>query len=347
MTHTDTYRDDKGRFTHGAPGRPKGAVNKISARMIQGLLTDFEANSGAVLAHIRVHHPVEYFRAIGRILAKVAPSDDEVLEPLKPDPRAEATTIALRALKDYVGDRSVALCQHDAMVACGAAGGEAFAAELHARAVRKIADQRAWEAEFEEDGDEDEPIAEPPPATLSAWDQSVLDELKRRGDEAERQAAPKPAPPAGRPIDPEAAELFADMAALAEEEQAERRAALAAREKDQIRPDPTETTTDNGRAAGALDEPHGWQDNPDVAASTAAPRPQPSSVSSVVDLTDAADREKDQIRPGPTGNTVEIPPGERAPTPAEARIRATLDRLLAAERAKEAAGPPSSLRAVR
>ena len=57
-----------GRFGPGNPGRPPGARNKMTQRLVTEILADFERNRAQVLAHLRMDHAAAYARLVARFL---------------------------------------------------------------------------------------------------------------------------------------------------------------------------------------------------------------------------------------------------------------------------------------
>ena len=66
-----TFRDANNRFAPGnpgGPGRPPGARNRASQRLIMEILRDFELNGELVLMRLRMGHPQSYAALIKRIM---------------------------------------------------------------------------------------------------------------------------------------------------------------------------------------------------------------------------------------------------------------------------------------
>ena len=63
-------RDANGRFLPGSPGRQPGARNRISGRVTQGLLRNFEANQDELVARMQRWFLPQYMQLIGRLLLK-------------------------------------------------------------------------------------------------------------------------------------------------------------------------------------------------------------------------------------------------------------------------------------
>ena len=72
MTHEPPAipRDTFGRFTVGGPGRPPGARNKVSRRVANLVLADFEAHQGDVLPRLRQWFLPQYASLIGRLMTR-------------------------------------------------------------------------------------------------------------------------------------------------------------------------------------------------------------------------------------------------------------------------------------
>ena len=72
-----TFRDANNRFAPGnpgGPGRPPGARNRASQRLIMEILRDFELNRELVLFRLRFAHPQSY----AALLKRVMPSPAEI-----------------------------------------------------------------------------------------------------------------------------------------------------------------------------------------------------------------------------------------------------------------------------
>jgi hypothetical protein len=63
-------RDAKGKLLPGSPGRPKGARNKLSARVIDDILKHWSENGAAALDITFKEKPAEYVRAVLSVLPK-------------------------------------------------------------------------------------------------------------------------------------------------------------------------------------------------------------------------------------------------------------------------------------
>jgi len=61
-------RDWHGRFATGGTGRPAGARNKVSRRVAQAILADFEANQHEVLPRLRQWFLPQYVSLIARLV---------------------------------------------------------------------------------------------------------------------------------------------------------------------------------------------------------------------------------------------------------------------------------------
>ena len=71
------HRDANNRFAPGnpgGPGRPPGARNRASQRLIMEILRDFELNRELVLFRLRFAHPQSY----AALLKRVMPSPAEI-----------------------------------------------------------------------------------------------------------------------------------------------------------------------------------------------------------------------------------------------------------------------------
>jgi len=71
-------RDASGRFTAGGPGRPPGAGNKVSRRLANMVLADFEAHQGDVLPRLRQWFLPQYASLIGRLMTRGGEEPAEV-----------------------------------------------------------------------------------------------------------------------------------------------------------------------------------------------------------------------------------------------------------------------------
>lgn len=95
-----TGRAPNGRYTKGAPGRPPGATNRLSRRIVETILKDFEAHQANVLSHLRNDYVTAYIALVGRLLPKATVYEEaEEAEPLEVDPETLANDRYLTALK--------------------------------------------------------------------------------------------------------------------------------------------------------------------------------------------------------------------------------------------------------
>jgi hypothetical protein len=76
-------RDASGRFAPGGAGRPVGSRNRVSARVAQAILADFEAHQDELLPRLRRWFLPQYIQLIARLLPRqleVGPLAPEALE---------------------------------------------------------------------------------------------------------------------------------------------------------------------------------------------------------------------------------------------------------------------------
>ena len=89
----------QGRFAKGGPGRPPGARNKLSRRIVATVLKDFEAHHLEVLRTLRRDFLTAYVTLVGRLLPRDHALDDlEDAEPLEVSPEARAVDLAAPAI---------------------------------------------------------------------------------------------------------------------------------------------------------------------------------------------------------------------------------------------------------
>ncbi len=68
---SDDFRDDKGRFTDGNPGRPKGSRNRLSEAFLRVLADDFEQNGMEAIERLRADNPGTYANVIAKLMPKL------------------------------------------------------------------------------------------------------------------------------------------------------------------------------------------------------------------------------------------------------------------------------------
>lgn len=68
---SDDFRDDKGRFTDGNPGRPKGSRNRLSEAFLRVLADDFEDNGVDAIERLRADNPGQYANVIAKLMPKL------------------------------------------------------------------------------------------------------------------------------------------------------------------------------------------------------------------------------------------------------------------------------------
>ncbi len=73
-------RDANGRFLPGSPGRRPGARNRLSGRVTQGLLRNFEANQDELVARMQRWFLPQYMQLIGKLLVKGGAEGADELE---------------------------------------------------------------------------------------------------------------------------------------------------------------------------------------------------------------------------------------------------------------------------
>ena len=66
-------------------GRVKGSRNKLTAKFVQALCTDFEEHGDEVIRIVRVETPAEYLRVIAAILPKELDINDNRLKDIPDD----------------------------------------------------------------------------------------------------------------------------------------------------------------------------------------------------------------------------------------------------------------------
>jgi len=92
-------RDANGRFLRG-PGRKLGSRNRVSKRVAQAFLDDFERNQGETLARSRRWFLPQYLQVISRLLPRQSEEEAGLgLETLSRD-EALAVVAALRVAAD-------------------------------------------------------------------------------------------------------------------------------------------------------------------------------------------------------------------------------------------------------
>ena len=94
-----TPRDASGRFIAGNPGRRLGSRNRVSKRVAQTLLADFEANQDELLPRTRRWFLPQYLQLISRLLPRETEAGGLDLETLGRD-EALAVVAAVRAAAD-------------------------------------------------------------------------------------------------------------------------------------------------------------------------------------------------------------------------------------------------------
>ena len=86
-------RDANGRFLPGNGGRPRGARNWMSRRIVQGVLRHYEEHEAEILERMTRNYTGEFMRLVGRIAA-IGPEDVLDLEPLPPEEAASRAELA-------------------------------------------------------------------------------------------------------------------------------------------------------------------------------------------------------------------------------------------------------------
>jgi hypothetical protein len=92
-------RDANGRFAPGNPGRRLGSRNRVSKRVAQTILADFEANQAELLLRSRRWFLPQYLRMISGLLPRETESGGLDLETLGRE-EALAVVAAVRAAAD-------------------------------------------------------------------------------------------------------------------------------------------------------------------------------------------------------------------------------------------------------
>src|SRR5579862_631678 len=95
----DAPRDMSGRFVAGNPGRKLGSRNRVSKRVAQRILADFELNQGELLERSRRWFLPQYLQLIARLLPRQAEAEGLDLDSIGPD-EAAAVVAAVRAAAD-------------------------------------------------------------------------------------------------------------------------------------------------------------------------------------------------------------------------------------------------------
>jgi hypothetical protein len=88
-----------GRFVAGNPGRKLGSRNRVSKRVAQRILADFELNQGELLERSRRWFLPQYLQLIARLLPRQAEAEGLDLDSIGPD-EAAAVVAAVRAAAD-------------------------------------------------------------------------------------------------------------------------------------------------------------------------------------------------------------------------------------------------------
>ena len=87
-------RDENGRFAPGGTGRPHGTRNRVSRRVANAILADFEANRDEVLPRLRRWFLPQYVSLIGRLLPRDTEADAAAMDAAQTARLIEAARLA-------------------------------------------------------------------------------------------------------------------------------------------------------------------------------------------------------------------------------------------------------------
>ena len=85
-------RGPSGRFAKGNPGRPLGSRNRVSRRIVTGILQDFEGRQDAILSYLRGYKLETYLDLVWKLLPKSA-IDVASMDPMDYTPEERAAVI--------------------------------------------------------------------------------------------------------------------------------------------------------------------------------------------------------------------------------------------------------------
>ena len=86
-------REPSGRFAKGNPGRPLGSRNRVSRRIVTGILQDFESRQDAILSHLRGYKLDTDLDLVWKLLPKSA-IEVSTRDPIDYTPEEAALVIA-------------------------------------------------------------------------------------------------------------------------------------------------------------------------------------------------------------------------------------------------------------
>ena len=113
-------RLSNGRFLpgHSMGGRPPGARNRVSAKMLLAILKDFETHQEVLLDRLRSSYTPSYFNTLARMLPHMAQTETSDFDDYS-DAQAARLVVSLRQTLAVNPNPRVALSELEAVLASG------------------------------------------------------------------------------------------------------------------------------------------------------------------------------------------------------------------------------------